>query len=97
MDIVVSEDFICCRYCGHFFHEYDLPLFHKSEYDVETGRYKDVTECYQYRRCPSCLHVLDYDVSSSVPSAVVWRMQYRINPNTGRLEFRNERRYLRRI
>lgn len=93
-----SDNSICCRYCGHLFHNSDLPVIHHYVYDEETRSYRDMLESYIYERCPRCLHVLDFSVDIDLPlnTCLVWRMQFRLNPDSGRIEFRNEKRYLRK-
>jgi hypothetical protein len=94
---VASDGLICCRYCGHFFSDGDFPTYRYRAYNPDKRLYEEKEVAYEFKRCPSCLHVLDYEVSSGVPSIVVWKMQYRINPDTNKFEFRHEQRYLREL
>ena len=95
---MVSESFICCRYCGHMFRESDIPKeCCQKVYDPDTRSCKCEDIAYVHRRCPSCLHSLTYEKQIDIPSIVVWKMQWRMNPDTNKLEFRNERRYVRKM
>jgi hypothetical protein len=105
--ILGSESFLRCRYCGHRFKESDIPKTYPQEvYDQVAQQFEVVEFHYNHRRCPSCLHVLDYSVDLHLPPnftvrlpekmTIVSKMQYRVNPDSGVFEFANEKVFLRK-
>jgi len=105
--ILGSEVLLHCRYCDHRFKESDIPKTYLQEvYDQVAQQFEVVEYHYNHRRCPSCLHVLDYSVDLHLPPnytvrlpvklAIVSKMQYRMNPDSGVFEFRDEKVFLRK-
>ena len=75
---LVSDGLLCCRYCGHLFSSDEIPKVYKRSLVKDDGSavVKEFVEYWDYKnkpRCPSCLHVLYYEVQKGLPSVVVWR------------------------
>ncbi len=66
---------ICCRYCGHLFTKEEIPTIYKTieQIDEETSEKTTVNILWEHKRCPSCLHVIEYSNQKNLPGIVKWK------------------------
>jgi hypothetical protein len=73
VDTLDSNGSLCCRYCGYLFSENEVPKTSvKKFYNSDTKSFEMIEIKWEYTRCPSCLHVLHYEIQSGMPESVVW-------------------------